>query len=655
MVASSTDVGSVRGGHVVRRSERRSERVRSKLRKVARKVVVGASEEKSVRPRKRVFPRGKTAERFTAAHIFPVLTRFFPMGRVAAAGDGADADESAALRAKLEDAERRLNSTALELRAALAKIHHGRANSSSPPGSPARVGRSCPCGHEGTTCAQHAGASFWRSFVLAYMVRAGVAVFSRGVGLLRSDSPRDAARFEKLLGEKHVHYREEAVRLGMFLGAFSGGYHLVRCQLCNRLGVTPERAALTAGTAAGLSAVFLKRPKRRAFAGYLAARLAQSALHSARAAREARRIEREDSQARLARLARDAKGVGSRSRSIGGNVRSAETNPKSLRGALETVVGAHGDVLLFALSSAQVMYAYVMRPETLDPGFWNFIVRAGPIDKETLGAVRAQCSGSPVDLSDLAQYAVPGKDPKAWTTGERLPCVPCAVMHRDTGCALCASHAVAASAATFRKCFPFYLSIHLVPFCVLNAAKALRNPVGTVTTATGATIRSTTFISAFVGSYMASICGLRWARGGKEHRAAYYAAGIVAGSMLFIEKKSRRGELALYLLPRAADSLVATMAVKRLVPNVPHADLLLFALVSGGLMHYFENEPETLAGFLRSGIARFTRRPNAPPPRSASESVFQVVAEETPQEDGGADDAWPRADARAACGRRAKT
>ena len=576
------------------------------------------------------------------------------MGGVAAAGDEADADDSAALRAKLEDAERRLNSTALELRAALAKIHHGRANSSSPPGSPARVGRSCPCGHEGTTCAQHAGASFWRSFVLAYMVRAGVAVFSRGVGLLRSDSPRDAARFEKLLGEKHVHYREEAVRLGVFLGAFSGGYHLVRCQLCNRLGVTPQRAALTAGTAAGLSAVFLKRPKRRAFAGYLAARLAQSALHSARAAREARRVEREDSQTRtIARLAESTGGVASEGDAP--SETSADGHAKSLRGALESFVGAHGDVLMFALSSAQVMYAYVMRPETLDPGFWNFIVRAGPIDKETLGAVRAQCNGSPVDLRHLAQYAVPGKDPKGWTTGERLPCVPCVIMHRDTGCAMCASHAVAASADTFRKCFPFYLSIHLVPFCVLNAAKALRNPVGTVTTATGATIRSTTFISAFVGSYMASICGLRWARGGKEHRAAYYAAGIVAGSMLFIEKKSRRGELALYLLPRAADSLVATMAVKRLVPNVPHADLLLFALVSGGLMHYFENEPETLAGFLRSGIARFTRRPNAPPPRSASESVFQAVAEETPEEDGGADDAWPRGDARAARGRRAKT
>ena len=95
-------------------------------------------------------------------------------------------------------------------------------------------------------------------------------------------------RLEKLLGEKHVRYREEAVRYGLFLGAFSGGYHLVRCQLCTtRFGYTPQKAALAAGTAAGLSAVFLKRPKRRAFAGYLAARLAQSALASWTNKREA--------------------------------------------------------------------------------------------------------------------------------------------------------------------------------------------------------------------------------------------------------------------------------------------------------------------------------------------------------------------------------
>lgn len=547
---------------------------------------------------------------------------------VASLVDGGDVDETAALRAKLDDAERRLNSTSLELRAALRKIH-GRGSSSSPPGSPARFNaRSCPCGHEGTTCAQHAGTSFWRSFVLAYMVRAGIAVFSRGVGLLRSGSPTDTLKFEKLLGEKHVHYREEAVRLGMFLGAFSGGYHLVRCQLCNRLGLTPQKAALTAGTAAGLSAVFLKRPKRRAFAGYLAARLAQSAMASFANARHAKVetnkvMERIDSQIRLAQA-----GIAPSTAT-----ETFKENNRNIQSSVESILKNHGDVLLFALSSAQVMYAYVMRPETLDPGFWNFIVRAGPIDKETLGAVRAQCNGSPVDLSNLSQYALSGKDPKEWKTGSTMKCIPCAIMHRDTGCVSCASHSVFASAATFRKCFPFYLSIHLVPFVVLNTSKALRNPVKTVTTSVASTVRSTTFISMFVGSYMASICGLRFLRGNKEHRSAYYLAGIVAGSMLMIEKKSRRGELALYLLPRAVDSFVATLAVKRIVPTVPHADLLLFALVTGGLMHVFENEPETLAGFLRSGIQRFTKRPNQAVPRSASEAVFQVVTEDVDEDE----------------------
>jgi len=552
----------------------------------------------------------------------------FPMG-AASAVDGGDVDDTAVLRAKLDDAERRLNSTALELRDALGKIHARRNTSntsSSPPGSP-RVSPpgSCPCGHEGTTCAQYAGQSFWRSFVLAYMVRAGIAVFSRGVGLVRSGSPMDAVRLEKLLGEKHVRYREEAVRYGLFLGAFSGGYHLVRCQLCTtRFGYTPQKAALAAGTAAGLSAVFLKRPKRRAFAGYLAARLAQSALASWTNKREAGKL--------LARVDSPCNVAGEIAPSA-----ETETFKDSQRNIQSSVVTNllknHGDVLLFALSSAQVMYAYVMRPETLDPGFWNFIVRAGPIDKETLGAVRAHCNGSPVDLQNLAQYASRTADPKAWRRGENLPCVPCAIMHRDTGCVSCASHAAYASASTFRKCFPFYLSIHLVPFVVLNARKAIRNPIKTVAASVAATARSTTFISCFVGSYMASICGMRWVRGNKEHRAAYYLAGAVAGSMLLIEKKSRRGELALYLLPRAVDSFVATLAVKRLVPTVPHADLILFAVCAGGLMHYFENEPATLAGFLRSGISRFTKRPNLSPPRSASEAVFQVVAEDTEEQE----------------------
>jgi hypothetical protein len=39
----------------------------------------------------------------------------------------------------------------------------------------------------------------------------------------------------------------------------------------------------------------------------------------------------------------------------------------------------HGDAALFILSSAQIMYAYVMRRPTLHPSFLKFITETGPV------------------------------------------------------------------------------------------------------------------------------------------------------------------------------------------------------------------------------------------------------------------------------------
>ena len=147
------------------------------------------------------------------------------------------------------------------------------------------------------------------------MVRAGIAVLSRGVGILRSKNPGDIADLQKLVGEKHLFYREEAVRIGLFMGGFTGSYHATRCALCNTTGMQPRRAAAIAGGLSGLSILFLKRSKRRTLALYLMARLAQSGYISAK---------------------------------------------QNGRWHFWGSHWSHGDLLLFALSSAQVMYAYVM-------------------------------------------------------------------------------------------------------------------------------------------------------------------------------------------------------------------------------------------------------------------------------------------------------
>jgi len=49
-------------------------------------------------------------------------------------------------------------------------------------------------------------------------------------------------------------------------------------------------------------------------------------------------------------------------------------------------------------------YAYVMRPHTLPPSYWNFIVRTGPIHRTALAAVRRNVRGRPVDLLAVNEY-----------------------------------------------------------------------------------------------------------------------------------------------------------------------------------------------------------------------------------------------------------
>ena len=60
----------------------------------------------------------------------------------------------------------------------------------------------------------------------------------------------------------------------------------------------------------------------------------------------------------------------------------------------------------------------------------------------------------------------------------------------------------------------------------------------------------------------------------------------MASSAIFIEKKARRAELALYVLPRAVESALGTLLHRRLLPNVPLWEVAVFAFCMGGLMYY---------------------------------------------------------------------
>ncbi|KAL7585537.1 uncharacterized protein LOC111895032 [Lactuca sativa] len=444
-----------------------------------------------------------------------------------------------------------------------------------------------PCDHADESCVANAIGNLCQSFLLSYGVRVGIGILLRAFKLARRKSYSSLLDLKQLVSEKDLIVREEACRVGLLFGGFTGSYHALRCLLRKwRKKETPFNAIL-AGSIAGLSILALDDSnRRRTLALYLLARLAQCAYNSAKS-----------------------------------------KNKFHLWGSS----WRHGDSLLFALSCAQVMYAFVMRPESLPKSYQDFIQKTGPVAKPVYKAVRECCRGSPVDIASLSSYLSTIKGSEFIDLQEYPSIIPCSIIHPSTKS--CLAHNAYATSATFRKTFPLYFSLTFVPFVVLRLQKFMEAPFKTSWHAVIGAVRSTAFLSSFVGIFQGAICMHRQVAS-KDHKLVYWFAGGLAALSVVLEKKGRRGELGLYVLPRAGESLWYILVNRRVLPDIKNAEVALFCACMGGMMYYLEHEPDTMSPFLRSLIRRFlaSKISNPAPPanRNPSYNYLQTPAIEKP-------------------------
>lgn len=476
---------------------------------------------------------------------------------------------------RLREAEERLKDAIEEL-----QRHYARRGSVN--GDLSVVGEQPACDHADGSCLAHAIGNLCQTFLLSYGVRVGIGILLRAFKLARRRSYSSILDLKQLVSEKDLIVREEACRIGLLFGGFTGSYHALRCFLRKfRKKETPLNAIL-AGSIAGLSILALDdSSRRRTLALYLATRLAQCAYNSAKS-----------------------------------------KDKFHLWGSH----WKHGDSLLFSLSCAQVMYAFVMRPESLPKSYQDFIQKTGPVAEPVYKAVRDSCRGSPVDVVSLFAFLTNTMGSSTLKLTEHPSIIPCSVIHPKNDS--CVAHNVAAASLAFKKTFPLYFSLTFVPFVVLRLQKFLKSPIRTCWIAVLGAVRSTTFLSSFVAFFQASIC-LHRKVAVKDHKLVYWIAGAIAGLSVLMEKKGRRSELALYVLPRAGDSLWYIVVNRHLLPDVKNAEVALFCMCMGGIMYFLEHEPETMAPLLRGLIRRFlaSRISNPSPPsnRNASYSYLQTL------------------------------
>jgi hypothetical protein len=131
-----------------------------------------------------------------------------------------------------------------------------------------------------------------------------------------------------------------------------------------------------------------------------------------------------------------------------------------------------------------------------------------------------------------------------------------------------------------RWTLPIYGALHFVPLLFFKRAAFMRAPARMALRAAWGTARSTAFLSVAVVIYQGWFCGMQnayralaarravvpaWLLAAVLSRPAHWMGGVVTGLSLFVEAEHRRGELAMYALPKGLESAWVALRGRGLV------------------------------------------------------------------------------------------
>ncbi|KAJ7932394.1 hypothetical protein B0H13DRAFT_2307568 [Mycena leptocephala] len=312
------------------------------------------------------------------------------------------------------------------------------------------------------------------------------------------------------------------------------------------------------------------------------------------------------------------------------------------------------DSFLFWACSARIMWCFFYEPQRLPKSYVKWISALAGVDArllEVLRLIRAKQwsyrTGSPSHSDLLRTYALDLGHPAAWGDPAILPAyggaqadnvwkqfgltsrpgvggLPCQMVHGEVGASLgleqsCTANTGLRGIRVFLKAIAIYLPVQFVPV-VLSRPRALLDPRRALAALLGA-LRSATFLTTFVTSYWYSVCLTRSVVFARlfpfiSHDfwdgpyGGVLAGCLVCGSSIWIENGRRRGEMALYVLPKAVRACLPDAWVRGGNAGVRLAERITFVLSLSSLLTAASHHPHTLRGLSRWGLRFIVRGPN---------------------------------------------
>ncbi|GAB1519556.1 hypothetical protein RhiTH_002624 [Rhizoctonia solani] len=287
-----------------------------------------------------------------------------------------------------------------------------------------------------------------------------------------------------------------------------------------------------------------------------------------------------------------------------------------------------GDVMVFSLCCGQIMYAFLLSPTTIPRSYRVWIQRASKVPTACVRMNHDLTRTGKFNIEDIKELiswekTTPANKDRlmarleAATKGHFGPhFAPCEAVHPFFDS--CKSVPLDRFIAVSSWMVPIYGALHFIPMILFKQSEFMKQPLKMLKRSAYGTARSSAFLGVFVVIYQTYFCfkhnlylaarlryiphNLRFAF---ISRASWWLGGFLSGLSLLVEDKRRRGELAMYVLPRGLESAWGVMRRRGWVPIVPGGENLLCAMGMGMVMATYQTSPQHLSGMVRRIMYQF--------------------------------------------------
>eukprot|EP00002_Diphylleia_rotans_P022095 TRINITY_DN4319_c0_g2_i4.p1 TRINITY_DN4319_c0_g2~~TRINITY_DN4319_c0_g2_i4.p1 ORF type:complete len:434 (-),score=97.93 TRINITY_DN4319_c0_g2_i4:152-1453(-) len=256
----------------------------------------------------------------------------------------------------------------------------------------------------------------------------------------------------------------------------------------------------------------------------------------------------------------------------------------------------HADLLAMTVASTQIVWAWIFRPDILDPSYRRFIDAQNIKGSQVITGIRALHTNThAVDIDALTKHcASHGR-----VFQHPHPRSACFILHPEHDS--CVVGYASDIRISFFQSLRVYFPVYLVPLLLFRRSALLTTPTQQLAKTALKIVRSSLFLAVSSSSAWAAVCLARNVFGIRNQFIGVLC-GIAPGLTLAIEEPSRRSELLMYTIMKAIETAQRWAVKSGSVHPFRYAEVFLFALSSAVFLAIYEVHPHLIRPAYKSAL-----------------------------------------------------